>query len=134
MGIVWKIVIGIVSVIILLSIIGIFRKKNYKWTQSDTIKSIVNTLRASYIWRVLVAFDTFLNVLTFGLPGETISARCGRWGIKRRGNTLDIWIAKFMLSWLDVIQPDHGFQAMSGDLARAQRIVQVETDALDSLK
>lgn len=79
---------------------------------------------ASYIHRALVGLDQFVNVLTGGLPGETISARSQR--AANRGNKL----GRFMVWWLDKIQPGHGVKAEKGDLARAEAVEKAEQDAL----
>jgi len=77
-----------------------------------------------YWWRVLVALDQFANVVLGGNPDETISARSAR--AAKRGNLL----GKFMCWWLDKLQKNHGEQAEAGDLARAERVEEIEEQAL----
>lgn len=117
------VVLAILVGMIVLSIIG---RKQYRWTITDTGQSELSSLREPYWLRVLVAFDVFCNVVAFGLPNECISSRCGRWGTRPHGHL----VQRFILSWLDVIQADHGWQSISGDLGRAQRVVKIESEAL----
>jgi len=77
-----------------------------------------------YIHNVLVGADQEANIITGGLPDETMSARSQR--AAQRGNLL----GKFMVWWLDKIQPNHGVKAEQGDLRRAEEIEQAERDAL----
>ena len=77
-----------------------------------------------YIHNSLVALDQFVNVVTGGLPDETISARSQR--AADRGN----WFGKFMCWWLGKIQTDHGHKAEQGDLARAEEVEKTEAAAL----
>ena len=126
---------GIIAAMTLLAIAGLFVRSDYPWTAQDTTVSEAGSLAESYPRRVLVQFDVFWNVVAGGIPGETISARCGRWShrVTAGGGAGWRWLAQFMVRWLDVIQPDHGYEAMTGDLARAQRVVAVETAALAKL-
>lgn len=77
-----------------------------------------------YVERVLISdVDIPLNVLTDGLPDETISSRWARWS-KMTGIRGAIGRAgSRMLDWF---QTDHGAKAIAGDAARAQKIEQVE--------
>jgi hypothetical protein len=83
-----------------------------------------SALSEGYLHRVLVALDQFGNVVFGGDPDETISARSAR--AAARGDKL----GKFMIWWLDKLQPGHGTLAESGDLARAQQIEEIERKAL----
>ena len=83
-----------------------------------------SALKEGYVHRALVALDQFANVLFGGNPDETISARSAR--AAARGDKL----GKFMVWWLDKLQPDHGTLAESGDLAGAEEIVEIEKKAL----
>jgi len=122
---VW-IALALVLAMVVLSIAG---RKQYPWTVDATGQSELASLAEPYWLRVLVAFDVFCNVIAGGLPGETISARCGRWGTRPHGHL----VQRFILSWLNVIQPDHGWQAVSGDMGRAQRIVKTEAAVLHQI-
>jgi len=122
------------AVIVAMIVIGQRRRGDYPWTARDTARSESNTARASYVHRVLVAFDVLCNVILFGLSDETISARCGRWSLRTSGDPAARWLARQVNGWLCRIQHMHGAGAMSGDLARAQAIVAVETAALQALE
>lgn len=78
----------------------------------------------SWIHDSLVALDQFVNVITGGLPDETISARSQR--AADRGNKF----GKFMCWWLGKIQKDHGHRAEQGDLNRAEAVEKTEEQAL----
>jgi len=68
-----------------------------------------------YLHRVLVALDIFMNVVFFaGKQGETMSTHA--WIASQSGA---VW-GKLMNFWLDGFQQNHGPQAASGDLERAQ--------------
>lgn len=77
-----------------------------------------------YIHRVLVALDMFGNVICGGDVDETISARSAR--AAARGD----WLGRFMVWWLDKVQPNHGELAEEGDLGRAEIVAATEADAL----
>ena len=77
-----------------------------------------------WIYQALVAFDQFCNVLLGGNPDETISARSER--AAERGDLL----GKFMVWWLDKIQPNHGRGAVEGDLRRAEAVEKIEKEIL----
>jgi hypothetical protein len=79
---------------------------------------------AGWIHRSLVGFDQFLNVLTGGLPDETISSRSQR--AADRGN----WAGIAMTKFLHLFQKDHGHLAEQGDLDRAEAVEQAEEKAL----
>ena len=57
------------------------------------------TLR--YLRRVLVATDIWVNTLTGGLEGETISRRFAR------GKDGDHWVGCVMCKFLDLFQKNH---------------------------
>jgi hypothetical protein len=68
-----------------------------------------------YLHRCLVALDIFMNVVFFaGKQGETMSTHA--WIASQSGA---LW-GKLMNRWLDGFQANHGPQAASGDLERAQ--------------
>lgn len=77
-------------------------------------------IKHNYIQRVLCGLDQFLNVLTYGNLGETMSSRSSRYF---RDVSKKEWIGwqkfgAFMCWWLDKIQALHGVKAESGDYAR----------------
>jgi hypothetical protein len=78
------------------------------------------TLKDSYIHRVLVAFDILINVICGGNPDETISSRASR--AATEGKTWGIILSKF----LDVFQSDHGAKAQAGDVERAIAVENLE--------
>lgn len=90
----------------------------------------------TYAVTVLLAFDIFMNALTGGHPGETISAR-----VQRASDSHHAWhnlwkwpglvIAKLLVGGLNYLQKRHGVGAEYGDLARARYIVALESSVLD---
>lgn len=78
-----------------------------------------------YIHNVLVGADQEGNIILGGKPDETISAHSARAAAK--GNPL----GKFMVWWLNKLQPNHGKLAEQGDLQRAEEVVETEKKALD---
>jgi hypothetical protein len=79
---------------------------------------------AGWVHRSLVGLDQFVNVLTGGLPDETISSRSQR--AADRGN----WAGKAMTGFLHLFQKDHGHKAEAGDLRRAEEVEETEEEAL----
>lgn len=77
-----------------------------------------------YIHNVLVGADQEANIITGGLPDETISSRSQR--AADRGNPAGRAMTKF----LHMFQKNHGVKAEQGDLKRAQEVVKTEKDAL----
>lgn len=84
--------------------------------------------KEGYIRRVLVGFDQFWNVVSDGLPDETISARSERDALK--GELL----GKIMVRGLDLIQAHHGEKAEIGDETRAEKVEQVESQSIEGQK
>ena len=76
-----------------------------------------------YIKRDLIALDMGVNVLSGGLPDETISSRWAR-GAEQH-HKLDELGSKF----LDVFQKDHGAKAQAGDTERAELVVEAEAQS-----
>lgn len=76
--------------------------------------------KEGYIKRDLIALDMGVNVLTGGLPDETISSRWARGA--EQGHKLDELGSKF----LDLFQKDHGAKAQAGDVERASNVVKTE--------
>jgi len=76
-----------------------------------------------WLHRMLVGADQFLNVVTGGLPDETISSRAAR--AAENGSEVGMAITKF----LNEFQADHGPKAQAGDVARADTVAAVETES-----
>lgn len=95
------------------------------WIASDV--QIAEKKAATEGWphRALVALDIAINVIILrGQQDETISTHS--W---RAANESKTW-GKVMVWWLDLFQPNHGPQAASGDLERAQVRVAILKRAL----
>lgn len=89
-------------------------------TPSETAAKEAKALKEGYVHRALVGLDQFVNVLTGGLPDETISARSAR--AAEQGKGWGVAMSKF----LNLFQANHGPKAQAGDAARAQRVTSVE--------
>lgn len=79
----------------------------------------------NFIQRDLVAIDQAANVLTGGLPDETISSRLARDAQKHE------IVGEVGSKILDVFQKDHGADAQAGDVERAAEVVKVEETSGD---
>lgn len=120
-------VIACFTVMVVLAIIG---RRQYPWTHADTDAND-GPPHDPYWYHVLVALDCFANALLGGMIGETISSRCGRWALAVDGHgTVWHWLARFMVRWLGVIQPDHGQHAIAGALGRATQLALITQQAL----
>lgn len=74
----------------------------------------------AYLLRVLVAWDSFLNVVFLGTPDETISSRAAlAWRAGRRWGCV-------LCRVLDWFQKDHCIDAIAADIARAEYLQQIE--------
>lgn len=73
-----------------------------------------------FIQRDLVAIDVMVNVITGGLPDETISSRLARDAQEHK------IVGEIGSKILDLFQKDHGANAQAGDLERAMEVVRVE--------
>ena len=73
-----------------------------------------------YIHRVLVGADQETNILTGGLPDETISSRAAR--AAQHGSRTGRVLSRF----LDLFQRNHGAKAVAADEQRAKEAEQVE--------
>lgn len=84
-----------------------------------------------YPFRVIVALDIFVNGLTGGHLGETISARLGRWLFGRQpgGVFAEATVGK-LAALLDWLQRDHVLDAIQGSRDRAAALVALEDRAL----
>jgi hypothetical protein len=91
-------------------------------TPAEVAAQEAQAAKEGYIKRDLIALDMGVNVLTGGLPDETISSRWARGA--EQGHILGELGSKF----LDVFQADHGAKAQAGDTERAVRVI--ETEAL----
>jgi hypothetical protein len=78
----------------------------------------------NFLMRNLVSLDDELNVLTGGLPDETVSARMARWDTEDKGIKHEV--GEIMSKGLDLFEKDHGAKAEAGDDARAREVEQVE--------
>lgn len=121
-----RIAAALFAAMVALFVVGLFVNKGKHWTAQAQAASAADGVREPYWMRVLVGIDVLANIIAGGLPGETISARCGRWSLRGHGH----WVQRFINGWLNVIQRNHGLLAMAGDAGRAQRIVKIESDAL----
>lgn len=91
-----------------------------------------------YFRRCWLAFDVFCNVVVFfGLEDETISSHAARIAQQYAGKRsfdprviLWIWLNNLLL----FIAHKHGIHAEAGDLGRAETVVAIEKQALDSGK
>lgn len=89
-------------------------------TPEQTALQEAQATKEGYIKRDLIALDMGVNVLTGGLPDETISSRWARGA--EEGHKLDELGSK----GLDLFQKDHGAKAQAGDTARAIKVDQTE--------
>lgn len=78
-----------------------------------------------YIRRNLVAFDVECNVLTGGLPDETISSRLARDAQKHK------LIGEIGSKALNLITHNHGAHAQAGDVERAKAVIEAEVASGD---
>ncbi len=76
--------------------------------------------KENFAERDLVALDDAANVLTGGLPDETISTRLAN--DAEQGKTVGEIGSKI----LDVFQKDHGAKAEAGDTQRAEELLATE--------
>ena len=88
--------------------------------QFDAQKAIA--AKENYVERDLIAADEAANVVTGGLPDETISSRLARAAIAGK------WWGKLGSKILDKFQPDHGAKAMAGDTERGEAVVAEEEE------
>lgn len=77
-----------------------------------------------YLERVAVAIDDLANVVTDGLPDETISSRMARWDTEDTGIRHEV--GEVVSEGLDLLQPDHGVKAEAGDEQRAETVIAAE--------
>ena len=78
------------------------------------------TAHENLIQRDLVAIDQLANVVTGGLPDETISSRLARAAEKHE------LVGEIGSKALDLVQADHGAKAQAGDLERAGAVARAE--------
>ena len=97
-------------------------------TPQQTAERQAHSLQEPYIERVLVSdVDIPINVLTDGLPDETISSRWARWAHNYHG--VRGFIGRMGSRFLNLFQRDHGADATAGDAARAQRVLDTENES-----
>src|SRR5258708_6624309 len=77
----------------------------------------------SYILRVLIEFDIFVNVICNGHPGETISSRAAR------AATQGKWWGTLLSSFLDLFEKDKGETAEATDIGRAEVVINLESQS-----
>ena len=82
------------------------------------------TAKEGYLHKTAIGLDQFVDVLTGGLPDETISSRAARWDTEDKG--LKHVAGHEMSRFLDLFQKDHGAQAEAGDLERAMIVETTE--------
>lgn len=93
-------------------------------TPEQTAAREAHSLQEPYIERALIgALDMPINVVTDGLPDETLSSRFARWS---RMEGWRKYVGGFMCQMLNIPQKDHGADAVAGDAARAQRVLDAE--------
>lgn len=80
--------------------------------------------KEGYVRRDLVGLDQFGNVITGGLPGETISSRMERWDTEDKG--VKHLVGEAVSDGLDLLQPKHGELAEAGDTERALKVASEE--------
>lgn len=74
----------------------------------------------AWLWRVLIAFDRFANVVTFGKPNQTISSRAAlARNNKRYWGCLLCWL-------LEKLDPNHCDEALKTDEADAEQVIRSE--------
>ena len=81
--------------------------------------------KEGYLTRDLIALDQGVNVLTDGLPDETISSRLAR--DAQEGHV----VGKIGSKVLDLFQKNHGADAQAGDLERAHAVAVTEKSSGD---
>lgn len=93
----------------------------------QTAEREAHSLQEPYPERVLIALDQAVNVDTGGLPDETISSRWARWAHNYHG--VRGFLGRMGSRFLNLFQRDHGADAVAGDAARAQRVLDTENDS-----
>lgn len=94
----------------------------------QTAEREAHALQEPYIERLLVSdLDIPVNVATGGLPDETLSSRFARWSYT--GTGIRHKIGRFMCRMLNIAQKNHGADAVAGDAARAQRVLDTENES-----
>jgi hypothetical protein len=89
----------------------------------QTAKKENKVAKEGYIKHLLVGFDHLLNVISGGLPDETISSRAARADLKGK-----VW-GRVMSRFLDLFEKDHGSVAQAGDVARAKSVIKLEKNS-----
>lgn len=94
-------------------------------TPEQTAQTEAKVAKEGYVHRDLVALDQAANVVTGGLPDETISSRAAR--ASRQGK---LW-GRALSRFLNLFGKDHGAKAQAGDIERAEAVVAVEKSSGD---
>ena len=90
-------------------------------TPQQAAQQEAQAAREGWLHRSLVAVDIMANVIVLrGQPDETISSHAARAAIEGKR-----W-GRFLSGLLNLVQSDHGAKAISGDLERAENVVQIE--------
>lgn len=89
-------------------------------TDAQVVAQEAKTAKENFVQRDLVAVDQCANVLTGGLPDETISSR-----LARAAEQHEV-VGEIGSKILDVFQRDHGAKAQAGDLERADAVAMAE--------
>lgn len=89
-------------------------------TPEQTAAQEAKAIHESYIHRVLVGMDQFLNVVGDGKSDMTISTRAGL--AAQHGSV----VGKALSEFLNVFQKDHGAKAAAGDAERDKLELQAE--------
>lgn len=95
------------------------------WVPGDVVTAELHASHEGWLHRALAALDICLNVVILrGQQDETISTHSWRASVEGK-----LW-GRGMNAWLNLIQPNHGQRAASGDLERATARVSVLSKAL----
>jgi hypothetical protein len=92
-------------------------------TAAQEAEQEAKAARENFAVRGLVAVDQAANVLTGGLPDETISSRLARDAARHDK------LAELGAAVLDLFERDHCVKAQAGDLARAKLAAAAEENS-----
>jgi hypothetical protein len=94
-------------------------------TPSQEAIAAAKALQEDYLYRVIKGSDEFVNVLTGGNLGQSLSSRIGLDAAK--GDPGAVLLAKA----LDLIEANHAVKAEAADEAQAEKVVQAEQSSPD---
>ena len=89
-------------------------------TQAEFDAQKASASKENFMQRDLIALDDAANVLTGGIPDETLSSRLERDAEQHR------LLGELGCKILDAIQKDHGANAQAGDTERAEAVLAEE--------